>query len=459
MHSYKTILLTSLMFAALPAWAQSPTQSKPNVVLIITDDAGYGDFSSYGAKDVKTPSIDSLAKDGTKFTDFYAAPTCTPTRAALMTGRYQQRVQIERPFNPTGATVGALIANGRSLPQLIKNNGYVTGLVGKWHLGWTPQSSPLAHGFDSFFGHKGGFIDFYQHTNQLGQPDLYENETPVKVEGYMTDLITDRSVKFIENNAKQPFFLEVMYNGPHWPFQPPDKPSVAPNNARFEQPTDATPTHRADYVKMLERVDQGVGEILATLKRLGVDKNTLVIFSNDNGGEWMSNGGPLHHRKDTLWEGGIRVPTIMRFPGRVPAGKVSSQVGMTMDLTATILAVTNSPVPSDARLEGINLLPLVAKGAKATERTLFWRIDSPTRKQRAVRQGDWKLLIDGDDLMVYNLAKDIGERNDLVRTLQGQEAARRLRPLIAAWEKDVDGESGKVTPAEAPGPANPVAVN
>jgi len=441
-------LLAVLCLASLPvtsaasAQQAAPAAAKPNVVLIITDDVGYGDFGSYGAPDIKTPNIDSLARDGTKLTDFYAAPQCTPTRAALITGRYQQRVRLERAINPGPQNPG-LAATGRSLPQLIKDTGYATGLVGKWHLGWKPEFSPNAHGFDYFFGFKSGFIDYYQHTRSDGMDDLFENETPVHVPGYMTDLITDHSVTFIEQHARQPFFLEVTYNAAHWPFQVPDHPSVAPGNGRFVQPMDDMTSTRADYVKILERADQGVGRILETLKRLGLAQNTLVIFTNDNGGEWLSRNAPLFHRKDTLWEGGIRVPAIVRWPGHVPAGKVSSQVGITMDLSMSILSATGAPVPADARLEGLNLLPILEGRSPVVERTLFWRIDVPNRQQRAVRQGDWKLLLDGDDVIVFNLAKDIGERNDLAKERQGQDVARRLRPLIAAWEKDVDDEAAK----------------
>ncbi len=453
MHRLLTFLILASVSGASAASAQQAAAAvqKPNVVLIITDDVGYGDIGSYGAPDIKTPNIDSLARDGTRLTDFYAAPTCTPTRAALISGRYQQRVRLERPINP-GPQDPGLPVTGRSLPQLLKNHGYATGLVGKWHLGFTPDLSPNAHGFDFFFGFKGGFIDYYQHTRGDGMSDLFENDTPVRVDGYMTDLITDRSVTFIERSAQKPFFLEVAYNAGHWPYQVPDRPSVAIDNARHLMPHDNPTSTRADYVAMLERADQGVGRILTTLNRLGLARNTLVIFTNDNGGEWLSRNAPLFQRKDTLWEGGIRVPAIMRWPGRIPAGKVSSQVGITMDLTMSILAATGTPVPADARLEGVDLLPILEGRAPSAERTLFWRIASNNRQQRAVRQGNWKLLLDGDDVLVFNLARDIGERNDLARERQGQDVARRLRPLITAWEEDVDDEAAKMTGAPAVGP-------
>jgi arylsulfatase A-like enzyme len=441
---YSIVLSVTAVFLGLAitatAQAQPPAPQRPNVVLIITDDVGYGDIGSYGAPDIKTPNIDRLAREGVKLTDFYAAPLCTPTRAALITGRYQQRVRLERALGNAGPALDqGLAATGRSLPRLLKNSGYTTGLIGKWHLGYKPEFGPNAHGFDYFFGFLSGFIDFYTHTRGDGQPDLFENTMPVHENGYMTDLITARALRFIEQQAAAPFFLEVAYNAAHWPFQPPDMPSKAPNNAAFQGPGDAMPATRKDYVAMLERADAGVGQILRTLETRGLTRNTLVIFTNDNGGEWLSRNAPLFHRKDTLWEGGIRVPAIFRWPGRLPAGRISGQAGITMDLTMSILAATNTPVPPEARLEGRNLLPILDGSNAPAERTLFWRINVPARQQRAVRQGDWKLLLDGDDLLLYNLRTDIGERNDLAMTRP--ELVSRLRQLISDWEKDVDAEA------------------
>jgi arylsulfatase A-like enzyme len=442
------IALFALATTVHAASAQSADATRPNVVLIITDDVGYGDIGSYGAPDIKTPNIDGLAKNGTRLTDFYAMPSCSPTRAALMTGRYQQRVRIEVPLPSSRvAQEQGLRPTGRSLPQLLKNNGYHTALIGKWHLGYKPEFSPVAHGFDYFFGFKSGLIDYYQHSDSDGQHDLFENDQPSHDSGYSTDLFTEKAVKVIDESAGKPFFLEVAFNAAHWPFQVPDHPSVAPNNARFVQPQDDQTSTRQDYVAILERADRGVGQILAALERKGLTRNTLVIFTNDNGGEWLSRNAPLFHRKQSVWEGGIRVPAIFRWPGHVPAGKTSSQVGIVMDLSATILAVTNSPVPAEARLEGINLLPLLQEKASRMERTLFWRYTLPTRRQRAVRQGDWKLVVDGPNPMLFNLTSDIGERNDLAN--QRPEIVKRLYPLIAQWEQDVDAEA-KATATPAP---------
>ena len=436
------VLLAVLFTTGLAAQPVPVRPDRPNIVLIITDDVGYGDIGSYGAPDIKTPHIDSLGKTGTRFTDFYAnGSTCTPTRAALISGRYQQRFALERPLGvPDVDGKFGLPSNGHSLPQLLRNHGYATGLIGKWHLGYTPEFSPASHGFDMFFGFKSGYIDYYEHTQSDGKPDLFENSEPVTMPGYMTDLITDRSVKFIADNAAKPFFLEVAYNAAHWPYQVPDHPSRAIDNSRHVMPFDENPGTRADYVKIMERADQGVGQILATLDKLGLSRNTIVIFTNDNGGEWLSRSAPLSHRKFTLWEGGIRVPTLIRWPGHVLAGKVSPQVGITMDLSASILAAAGVAVPAAARLDGINLFPILEGRAPIVERTLFWRVRTGGLDQRAVRSGDMKLLIDGAvRVMLFNVRKDVGEREELAQ--QDSALVRRLHQQLRAWEKDVDSEA------------------
>ncbi len=446
MRMWVGILVLVVLGFAPRTQAQSNNLPRPNVVLIITDDMGWADIGSYGASDVKTPNIDSLARDGVRLTDFYAnGVLCTPTRAGLISGRYQQRYGLEVAL--PGRSEHGLPATGRSLPQLLKDNNYATALVGKWHLGYRPDYSPNAHGFEYFFGLKSGYHDYYTHRGGNGEPDLWENEHAIEVTGYMTDLITDRAVKFIERNAVRPFFIDVAYNAPHWPYQVPDSPSVAPGNARHVMPGDTATSTRADYVAMVERVDRGVGELLRALTRLGLATNTIVIFTNDNGGEWLSNNGPLFNRKWTVWEGGIRVPALIRWPGQIPAGKVSNQAGITMDLTASILAATGTVVPAEARLEGMNLFPIPGGKMPEVERTLFWRTSAGSRLQKAVRRGDWKLVIDGNHTFVFNVRRDISERQDL--SARRQDVAQKLRPLLADWESDVDAEVKAMQPAGA----------
>ena len=442
------VVAAAILSATQTAGAQT---APPNIVLIVTDDVGYGDIGSYGAPDIKTPNLDRLAREGARFTDFYAAPTCSPTRASLISGRYYHRFRIERPL-PSAEPAGdqGLRPTGRSLPALLKGAGYATGLIGKWHLGYKPELSPNAHGFDYFYGFKSGLIDYYQHTGGDGLHDFFENDSPAHPVGYSTDLFTARAVRFIDEHASRPFFLEVAYNAAHWPFQVPDRPSVAPNNARFVQPMDEGTSTRADYAAILERADQGVGKILATLAARGLDRNTLVVFMNDNGGEWLSRNAPLFHRKDSVWEGGVRVPAIMRWPGRIPAGRTTPQVGIVMDVTATLLGAAGVTVPPEARPDGINLLPILEGKTPPVERTLFFRNIAAGRTQRAVRRGNWKLLVDGANTFVFDLSKDVGERTDLASSRS--DVARTLRPLLAAWEKDVDDEAtATLGPAPVPG--------
>jgi arylsulfatase A-like enzyme len=305
---------------------------------------------------------------------------------------------------------------------------------------------PGAHGFEYFYGFLGSHEDYYHHNRGPAIPDLWENDRPIEESGYLTTLLTDKAVGFIERTsaARRPFFLELAYNAPHWPFQPPDRPSPPPGTGALQLPSDAGTATRADYVKMVEAMDGGVARVLAALDRLHLANDTLVIFTNDNGGEWLSDNAPLFSRKWTVWEGGIRVPALLRWPGHLPRGKVSSQVGITMDLTATVLAAAGASVPPDLTLDGIDLLPTLSGRVAPVERTLFWRMNLGNRTMRAVRSGDWKLLVDANHQFVFNLRHDLGERQDLTRLRP--DVAQRLRPLLARWEQDVDAEAQRVVP-------------
>jgi arylsulfatase A-like enzyme len=406
--------------------------SKPNVIVFLIDDMGYGDIGPYGVKDAKTPHMDRLAREGVRFVNSYSnAPVCTPTRCGLMTGRYQQRYGLEWALLPTQREFG-LASTEPTLPRLMKKAGYRTAMFGKWHLGVKPEYGPNAHGFDEFFGILGGNVDHYAHRNINGTPDLYENTELVNRPGYMTDLLNDRSVKYLDgygqSGAKDPFFLYVAYNAVHWPFQPPDRP-----DARTRENWMAGT--RADYVRMVERIDDGVGAVLGVLDKHKLADNTLVILTNDNGGERFSRNEPAFHHKATVWEGGIRVPTLMRWPGHVPAGKVSQQTMITMDLTATIVAAAGAAPAADRPLEGIDLVPIVSGQKPETERTLFWRIDRDDRKQKAVRRGRYKYVRDGSIEMLFDLDTDVSERHDIAP--EQPKVLAELRQSVAAWEKDL----------------------
>ena len=432
-----SMLLASILAGGVEA-QDRPASARPNVVLILMDDLGYGDIGSYGVPDAKTPNIDRLAREGVRFTDFYAnGATCSPTRAGFITGRYQQYLGIEAPLGSIpGDSARGLPPSETSLPRLLKSAGYGTALIGKWHLGWKPEFHPNRHGFDEFYGFLSGFVDYFSNVGDFDRHDLYHNETPERDSTYLTDQLTARARAYIEQHRATPFFIEVSYNATHWPFQRPDHPAD-----RRPIPTSHEGT-RADYVAMLERADQGVGVVLATLDRLNLARNTLVIFTSDNGGEWLSRNAPLFHRKWTLWEGGIRVPAILRWPARLPAGVVSRQVGITMDLTATILAVAGANPPASYRPQGIDLIAAL-EGGSEIERTLYWRADTRGLRQRAVRRGDWKYLRDGPNELLFDVSTDLGERNDVAASHPAR--LEEFRRLLAAWEANVDSSKAPST--------------
>lgn len=424
-------LLVITMIGAPAAHGQS---ARPNIVVILMDDLGYGDLGSYGVPDAKTPNIDRIAREGVRMTDFYAnGANCSPTRAGLITGRYQQRVGIELPLGAGGPAdmSRGLPPAATSLPRLLKTAGYSTGLIGKWHLGWDAAFHPNQHGFDEFWGFMGGSIDYYEHAGEI-----FHNAEKVNSSGYLTDEITTRARQFVEDHQRQPFFLEVAYNATHWPFQGPGL--NARERARADWLHDGT---RAEYVAMLESADRGVGVILDTLNRLQLARNTLVIFTSDNGGEWLSRNAPLFHRKNTLWEGGIRVPALVRWPAHLPANATSKQVAITMDLTASILAAAGVTIPESYRADGINLLPLLA-GGTTVERTLFWRITNPVRDQKAVRRGRWKYLQEGpltsraNAEFIFDVEQDPGERQNMV--VERADLLPGFRKSVAEWEADVE---------------------
>lgn len=414
-----TLVLGSLCLSPLSAVSRAAAQiPPPNVVLITADDLGYSDLGSYGADDVRTPNIDGIGRDGVRLTDFYAsASTCTATRAALITGRYQQRIGFEGPL-PARSERG-LPASKHSLPHLMGEAGYATALVGKWHLGFLPQFSPLAHGYDHHFGTKAAFADYWEHTSGADRHDLWENDEPVHRDGHLTDLITGESVAWIDRNAGRPFFIHVSYTAPHMGGGLHD---------------------RGEYIAAVEQMDRGVGEILEALERHGLTERTLVIFTNDNGGGPLSRNYPLFHRKRTVWEGGVRVPAVVRWPDRIPPGRVSDQVGITMDLTASVLAAAGVAVPPDARPDGLDLLPILEGRSPEVERTLFWR--TADGSQAAVRRGGWKVMGDAisGGVLLFDLRADPGERDD--RYYRQPELAEELATLLRAWVREVDEEAG-----------------
>ncbi|MBY0503734.1 MAG: sulfatase-like hydrolase/transferase [Bryobacteraceae bacterium] len=424
----RTFLASSLALAAAP--------ERPNVVVFLSDDMGWADLGCYGARDIRTPHIDRLAREGVRLTDCYSnGPVCTPTRCGLMTGRYQQRYGkgLEWALLPSDIDVG-LDPRHTTLPKLLHDAGYQTALHGKWHLGREARFNPLHHGFDEYFGLTGGNVDMYSKEDRFKNYDLYEGlEKSPQQPGYLTEMLAGRAEKFITANRAKPFFLYVPFNAVHWPFQAPGHPETVRDLESWYNGT-----RLGEYKPMLEAMDAAVGRVLGTLDRLQLTRKTLVIFTNDNGGERLSDSGPFRHHKATLWEGGIRVPGILRWPGQLPAGRVSRQVTMSMDLTATIAAACGVQAAPSEPFDGIDLLPVFAGKAPERERDLFWRINRPGQRVRAARSGKWKLVLDGNIINLYDLVADPGETRDLYTV--HPEVADALRAKLDAWEAGFAGK-------------------
>jgi arylsulfatase A-like enzyme len=446
---FATLLVAPVFFALNDAATRAAAAPKrPNVVFVLVDDLGYADTGVYGSTDIATPHVDRLAKEGVKFTDFYSnASVCTPTRCGFITGRWQQRTGLEFAMGFAGEQ--SVLKDGQWVPEpdplalglpttepsiarQLKEAGYATGCVGKWHLGYKPEYRPLAHGFDEYFGNLLGHADFYGHKYKDGTVQLMENDKFVEAEGYLTDLYNQRAVEFIERHAAEPFFLYVPYNAVHFPFQVPDDPT-----SRLD-PHDMYKGTRDDYRRMTERIDRGVGEMLAALEKHGIADDTLFIYSSDNGGERLSDNRPLFNHKQSLWEGGIRVPCVMRWPNGLPQAKVTRQPAITMDLTATILSACQASPPADHKLDGVDLLPLLRGEAEPLERTFYWRVARSDRHQKATRKGKWTYILDGALPLLFDLENDVSERVDL--GYRHLDKLHELQALLAEWEKEMDAE-------------------
>jgi arylsulfatase A-like enzyme len=312
---------------------------------------------------------------------------------------------------------------------MLKAAGYATGAFGKWHLGYKDEYNPTKHGFDEYFGELLGHSDYYTHSYYDGTYALRDGLEPVKADGYLTELINQRATEFIRKHAREPFFLYVPHLAVHCPYQPPGRPlpSVTKENMYDG--------NRRIYAQMVEKVDEGVGMLLAELDKQGVLENTLFVLSSDNGGERFSDNSPLFHHKSTLWEGGIRVPCLMRWPVRLPRGKVTNQVGITMDLTATFASVAGAEGPTDQPFDGINILPVLTGEKPEVPRTLAWRINRIGRQQKAIRHGSWKYIQDGNVEMLFDLGSDISERHDV--SFQNPKVFADLKHRLAQWEQDL----------------------
>lgn len=397
--------------AARPALAAR--SRPPNIVFILADDLGYADLSCYGRTDLKTPAIDSLAKDGVRFLQAYASSAvCSATRTALITGRYQYRLPIglEEPLARISKDVG-IPREHPTLPSLLRSAGYRTALIGKWHLGKLPHYGPLQSGYDEFFGMRTGATDYFSHRGVVGEPDLWKDDKPFSTDGYLTRLLGDAAVKFVERSARlrTPFFLSLHFNAPHWPWQGPD-------DSRESERIVGTKLKHLDggtmrtYARMIEAMDAEVGRLLAALRRMKLRDDTIIVFTSDNGGERFSYTWPFSGQKTELLEGGVRVPALLSWPREVARGVISAQPTITMDWLPTLLAAAQTGPAVDYPPDGIDLLPAL-RGGQAIEREFYWRFKA--NHQRAMRRGVHKYLKILDNEYLFDVEADPRERANL----------------------------------------------
>ncbi|WP_277926359.1 sulfatase-like hydrolase/transferase [Aestuariivivens sediminicola] len=393
---------------------ESP-EARPNIIFIMADDLGYGDLSSYGRTEYTTPHIDGLIKGGIKFNQAYAAaPVCTPTRVALMTGKYPARNEIglKEPLDEFEDKHLGLSSHIPTLSSMMKAAGYRTALFGKWDLGSIPEALPNAHGFDYFYGITGGAADYIDHQSINGLHQLYENNRPIEDDGYLTDRIADHTIAYIEKNLDKPFFISLQFNAPHWPWQQPgDGPHPFDSTWQGFQEGGSPDI----FANMMRNLDWNVGRILKTLDTHGLSHNTIVIFTSDNGGETYSDMGTLRGQKLSLYEGGIKIPAGLRWPGVVDEGRVSEQPIITMDWTATILRIGQANIPKGLRLDGMDLTDHLKGNKEIKPREFYWRYGllNTEGEENAYRKGDWKYLSNSEGKFLFNLKEDPSEKQDL----------------------------------------------
>lgn len=413
----------------------TPAVTQPNIVLIMADDLGFGDLSLTGHPRIRTPTIDRLATDGALFSQFYTSGSvCSPTRAGVLTGRYQQRAGIHGIISVFDEELG-IGADEVLLPEVLQELGYATGLVGKWHLGVDPHFSPLRNGFDEFVGFLAGHIDYYTHHDTLERADLWRGEIAIEDPRYVTQLIDDESVSFINAHHNEPFFLFVSHATPHIPYQPPGETprQVYPDGSRFFR----GPGSPDVYAAMVESLDRSVERIITALADRGILERTLLVFLSDNGPVGFGSSGPLRGAKGGFFEGGIRTPMMMVWPGRVPHGRVVETPAISIDLFATFVEAARGELPTDRVIDGRSLLPLVGEDDSAQHHeALFWRQGAPDIEgDLAIRRGDWKLVINREGRSLFDLENDPGEQTDL--SSSSPAVAAELESLLRAWETDV----------------------
>ena len=428
--------------AAAPL-AAAPAR-KPNIVFIVADDLGYADLGCYGNSDVRTPHIDRLASEGVRFTDFVVSwPACTPSRSSILTGRYPQRnglydmirnneVNWKFQYDEASYAVSPEMTLGLdtrelTIGQALKGAAYRTGIVGKWDSGRARRFLPLQRGFDYYYGFANTGIDYYTH-DRYGIASMFRDNERIKEEGHATDLFRREALRFVDDNRERPFFLYLPFNAPH-------------SASTFDRGAPQVPERwlqlfkgalHAQYLGLIAQLDDAVGAVLDRLRSHGLENDTLVVFTSDNGGSGPGNNGPLRGGKATLWEGGVRVPMIARWPGRIPKAGMSNEFAASVEFFPTFLAAAGAPLLKGVRLDGFNLLPVMEGKAKSERHEFFWQ----RQNDKAARVDRWKWLDTQKGGGLYDLSNDVGEKQDL--SAERPEVLARLKARWAAWRKEMD---------------------
>ncbi|MBL69475.1 MAG: N-acetylgalactosamine-6-sulfatase [Verrucomicrobiales bacterium] len=460
-----------LFLLLLPLWMAA---APPNIVLIVSDDQGYRDLSCFGSREVLTPHLDRLAKGGTKLTNFYVAwPACTPSRGALLTGRYPQRngiydmIRNEAPdygyqykpgeYEATFERIGGMDTREVLLPVVLKKAGYVSGIFGKWDLGVHKRFLPLARGFDDFYGFVNTGIDYYTHE-RYGVPSMYRNNSPTTADKgtYCTDLFEREAVRFLKANHRRPFFLYLPFNAPHGASnldpairtgaQAPEKfkklyPKLQAQagteqrkRSRYGDKLYTVPNRaarRLEFVGSVTAMDAAIGRVLDLLDRYQIADNTIVIFFSDNGGGGAADNTPLRGGKGQMFEGGLRVPCIIRWPGQVPAGATSDAFLTALEIFPTLLAAANASTPKDIPLDGFDLIPVLRGKMKSLRKEMFWQ----RRLDKGARVGHWKWVESSRGNGLFDLRTDLAEKKDLSQTKP--EILKMLKARFALWQKQM----------------------
>lgn len=431
-------LLTLICLLAISFGKNNAQNAKPNIVIIMADDLGYADLGCYGSKTILTPNIDELAKDGIRFTDFHSnGAVCSPTRAALLTGKYQQRTGISGVVTAKSHRNVGLDLSEVTFADMLKDAGYVTGMFGKWHVGYPEKYNPVHQGFDEYIGYVSGNVDYHAHIDQEGYEDWWHQNTIQKEKGYSTDLITNHAVDFIKRHKDEPFLLYIPHEAPHGPFQGRKTPAFRKVGEIVQDAKRNEAETKLLLKEMIEVMDEGIGNVMQTLTELGLDENTFVFFCSDNGGARYGDNTPLRSGKGSLYEGGQRVAGIAKWTGNIKPGTTTSEIGMTMDILPTIADLAGAKFPDN--IDGVSLKNVFLKNDQLKDRDLFWQYGN----KLAMRSGKWKLVMfsNNENLELYNLNTDLGEKTNLIS--DKPQLAKEMKQKLLLWYTGVSKDTEK----------------